>query len=82
MPESFRFYAASGQGDKALEMLKHIAKANGSSLPPGTLTVTPVSAVKKRGSLIDLLCSGYFRMTVTLWLIWFIRLPRFFTADI
>jgi MFS family permease len=80
MPESFRFYAVSGQGDKALEMLKHIAKANGSCLPPGNLTVTPVSAVKNRGSLIGVVRSGYFRMTVTLWLIWFISIMMYYSS--
>ena len=79
MPESFRFYAVTGQRDKALEMLEHIAKVNGSSLPPGTLVVTPVSAVKKR-SLMDLVKSGYFRMTVTLWLIWFISIMMYYCS--
>ena len=80
MPESFRFYAVTGQGDKALQMLKHIAKVNGSCLPPGTLKVTPQSTVKKRVSLLDLLRSDYFRMTVTLWLIWFISIMMYYSS--
>ena len=79
MPESFRFYAATGQRNKALEMLEHIAKVNGSSLPPGTLVVTPVSAVKKP-SLLDLVKSGYFRMTVTLWSLWFISVMMYYCS--
>ena len=79
MPESFRFYAATGQRGKALEMLEQIAKVNGSSLPPGTLVVTPVSAVKKP-SVMDLVKSGYFRMTVTLWLIWFISIMMYYCS--
>lgn len=78
MPESFRFYAASGQADKALEMLKHIAKDNRSSLPTGTLKVSP--PMKNRGNLKDLTFSSYFRMTVTLWVIWFISIMMYYSS--
>lgn len=77
MPESFRFYAASGQTEKALKILCHIAKVNGTELPPGTLKVP---LVKKRGKLVDIIRAGYCRMTLTLWVIWFVSIMMYYCS--
>lgn len=77
MPESFRFYAASGQKEEALRMLRHIAKVNGTTLPPGVLKV---SESLKRGKLVNLMRGGYLRVTVTLWVIWFISIMMYYSS--
>lgn len=79
MPESFRYYAVSGQNKKALEMLQHIAQVNGTDLPPGTLKVT-ASSVKKHGKLTDIIKSGYLRVTVSLWVIWLISIMMYYSS--
>lgn len=79
MPESFRFYAVSGQSKEALKMLRHIAEVNGANLPLGTLKVAS-SPVRKRGKLIELIQAGYFRVTVTLWVIWFVSIMMYYSS--
>ena len=37
LPESARFYVASGQQDKAIEMLELVSKLNKEDLPDGKL---------------------------------------------
>ena len=79
MPESFRFYAASGQTAETLKMLRHIAKVNGTKLPPGELKL-PESQANRRGKLVNLMRGGYFRVTVTLWVIWFISIMMYYCS--
>ena len=46
LPESARFYAASGQQEKAVKMLETVARNNKVELPPGKLQEVQVVSGK------------------------------------
>ena len=67
LPESARYQASTGHTDKALEILKAIAKDNKTVLPEGTLA--SMETTVQRGN--DLLAREHLLHTLILWLIWF-----------
>ena len=73
MPESARFYMASGQTAKAYAVLNRIAKENKVSMPPGQL-VTDAGKTHDtntaRGRFVDLIGPDFRRTTLLLWIIW------------
>eukprot|EP00794_Sanderia_malayensis_P014313 gene14313-15802_t len=69
LPESARFYATSGQPEKAMEILESIAKNNKAELPAGKLEA--VKVVANRGSMVEMFKGGLWKTTVLLWVIWF-----------
>uniref|UniRef100_A0A8C2CHH1 SV2 related protein b n=1 Tax=Cyprinus carpio TaxID=7962 RepID=A0A8C2CHH1_CYPCA len=68
LPESARFDVLRGREDKALDTLKYIAAANGSSVPTGRLIANTQT---ERGRIRDLFIPEYRKTTLLVWLIWF-----------
>ncbi|ELU05355.1 hypothetical protein CAPTEDRAFT_170750 [Capitella teleta] len=68
LPESARYLMAAGEREKALKVLEDACKANGKSLPEGTLVSSPPI---KRGRFKDLFSSELRRTTLQTWLLWF-----------
>ncbi|XP_042580054.1 synaptic vesicle 2-related protein-like [Cyprinus carpio] len=68
LPESARFDVLRGREDKALDTLKCIAAANGSSVPKGRLIANTQT---DRGRIRDLFIPEYRRTTLLVWFIWF-----------
>ncbi|GAV04097.1 hypothetical protein RvY_14429-1 [Ramazzottius varieornatus] len=72
MPESARYFMASGQTEKAYAVLQRIANENGQPMPPGEL-VTDAGNSKDtapRGRFRDLVGPDMRRTTLLLWIIW------------
>ncbi|XP_065054494.1 synaptic vesicle 2-related protein-like isoform X2 [Rhopilema esculentum] len=69
LPESARFYVASGQQEKAIEMLELVSKLNKEDLPDGKLIAAKTTC--NRGSIIEMFKGGTWKTTVLLWIIWF-----------
>ncbi|XP_071849000.1 synaptic vesicle 2-related protein-like [Apostichopus japonicus] len=71
LPESPHFYMSSGRPEKAMEVLRHIAKMNGKPLPPGKLKKNHVS--ERRGEYVELVSTPFLKkMTILLPALWFI----------
>ena len=73
MPESARYYMASGQTERAYAVLERIAKENGQPMPPGEL-VSDAGTSKDttpRGRFRDLVGPDLRRTTLLLWIIWY-----------
>ncbi|XP_052411835.1 synaptic vesicle 2-related protein-like [Carassius gibelio] len=68
LPESARFDVLRGREDKALDTLKCIAAANGSSVPTGRLIANTQT---ERGRIRDLFIPEYRKTTLLVWFIWF-----------
>uniref|UniRef100_A0A671P2T1 SV2 related protein b n=1 Tax=Sinocyclocheilus anshuiensis TaxID=1608454 RepID=A0A671P2T1_9TELE len=68
LPESARFDVLRGREDKALDTLKYIAAANGSSVPTGRLIANTQT---ERGRIRDLFIPEYRKTTLLVWVIWF-----------
>ncbi|XP_059406636.1 synaptic vesicle 2-related protein-like isoform X1 [Carassius carassius] len=68
LPESARFDVLRGREDKALDTLKCIAAANGSSVPTGRLIANTQT---DRGRIRDLFIPEYRKTTLLVWFIWF-----------
>ncbi|RXN10363.1 synaptic vesicle 2-related -like protein [Labeo rohita] len=68
LPESARFDVLRGREDKALDTLKYIAAANGSSVPTGRLIA---NIQTDRGRITDLFIPEYRKTTLLVWFIWF-----------
>lgn len=71
MPESARFYAAAGNHDKAMLVLKRIATENKKLMPPGRLVVDDMQNVP-RGRIRDLMIPELKKTTILLGIIWFV----------
>ncbi|XP_058632168.1 synaptic vesicle 2-related protein isoform X3 [Onychostoma macrolepis] len=68
LPESARFDVLRGREDKALDTLKCIAAANGSSVPTRRLIANTQT---DRGRIRDLFIPEYRKTTLLIWFIWF-----------
>ncbi|KAI2664663.1 Synaptic vesicle 2-related protein [Labeo rohita] len=66
LPESARFDVLRGREDKALDTLKYIAAANGSSVPTGRLIA---NIQTDRGRITDLFIPEYRKTTLLVWFI-------------
>lgn len=88
VPESPRYLLVKGQPERAREVLEHVARVNGTSLPNLPLEPLHEGAQSK---VSDLLKPGLRRTTLLLWLLWFAIslgyygvftwLPNFFRAS-
>jgi hypothetical protein len=70
LPESARYYLASGKRDLAIKVLQNVAKSNKKPLPDGKLVEIRSSQVRP-GRFSDLLSKKHRLHTVVLWMIWF-----------
>ncbi len=68
VPESPRYLAAGGQGERAAEVLRQVARENGRELPAFRLAPVAAAAPSRTS---DLLRPALRRTTLLLWLIWF-----------
>lgn len=69
LPESARYFAASGDLERARDTLQEVARQNGRQLPRGRLTVDDVGG-GGRGRLADLLVPKLRLTSLLLWFIW------------
>ena len=69
LPESPRYLMVSGQKEKALETLEHMAKKNGVCLPPRLNIV--VQSPQNLGSISDILKSDFRKETILLSIMYF-----------
>ncbi|PAV75452.1 hypothetical protein WR25_23848 [Diploscapter pachys] len=70
LPESARYYIASGKSDKALAILQKAARENRCQLPSGTLVASHSNTAEMRGDFSGLLTSEYRTTSLLLWIIW------------
>ncbi|PAV89082.1 hypothetical protein WR25_08937 isoform B [Diploscapter pachys] len=70
LPESARYYIASGKSDKALAILQKAARENRCQLPSGTLVASHSNTAETRGDFSGLLTSEYRTTSLLLWIIW------------
>lgn len=82
VPESPRFCLASGDREKALQILQRTAPANKSSMfRKWQLYQNVHDTNSTRGNVVDLFRNGYAMITSLLWLIWFCSfLSYYFTV--
>ncbi|TKR68112.1 hypothetical protein L596_024145 [Steinernema carpocapsae] len=70
LPESARYYMASGRTDMALKTLQKVARENGKILPEGQLVDKAVQNGQNRGSFASLFVPNLRNTTILLWFIW------------
>lgn len=82
VPESPRFCLASGDGEKALQILQRTAPANKSAMfRKWQLYQNVHDTNSTRGNVVELFRHGYAMITSLLWLIWFFSfLSYYFTV--
>lgn len=68
LPESCRYYLASGEKEKAMRMLQRVAKTNKSEMPLGYLE--DASENGRQGRFKDLISPEYRKTSFLLWFIW------------
>lgn len=68
LPESCRYYLASGEKEKAVRMLQKVARANKTEVPVGTLQDASENSIQ--GRFKDLISPEFRRTTFLLWFIW------------
>lgn len=66
LPESPRYLITAGEKEEGMEVLKRMARINGSKLPPGTLKIETETA--EQGKIQVLFNSEYRLTTLLLWL--------------
>ncbi|KAK0417939.1 hypothetical protein QR680_013289 [Steinernema hermaphroditum] len=70
LPESARYYMASGRPEMALKTLQKVARENGKMLPEGKLIDRAIHKSQSRGNFVSLFVPNLRTTTILLWFIW------------